>query len=128
MVVTMMRSAASFASSATSNQISHDTIRGIYFPGSSAPQIVSQRSAVRVECCSAAPGRIRAGSKEQILNSNNLSLIVAALVLLVVGFSIYTYHEDTKSACVKLKRCEHNVGNSKGRSAVDLPMEDGRRF
>jgi len=54
--------------------------------------------------------------------------MIAALVLLVVGFSVYTYHADIKSACAELKRCEHSIVDKNDLSAVDLPMEDGRRF
>ena len=43
------------------------------------------------------------------MNRNTLYLLLGALIVIVVGFSIYTYQQETKPSGVELKINENGV-------------------
>ncbi|MFD1197528.1 hypothetical protein ACFQ3K_04205 [Brucella gallinifaecis] len=43
------------------------------------------------------------------MNRNSLYLIIGALIVIVAGFAIYTYQEETKPSGIELKIGEEGV-------------------
>ena len=43
------------------------------------------------------------------MNRNGLYLVIGALIVIVVGFAVYTYQEETKPSGIEMKIGENGV-------------------